>query len=197
MLGKVPYSIDSDKKLYCPANICFRLPHWHCRLGTSDLVFTGCPATEELEITGTFNFYYWNTGKLYPHAGKFCVFWNIGKRVTLAQRATWDLSYEEGEKRLLFIVSVSTCGYASLTWKCQNRTVFLLSRCEVWWWGFRRGCGGCVCLFLIKPVALQKRIRFSQFCSICSIVPLYKISPKSKTVSTGQSRLRFSMGCGI
>lgn len=93
LLGKVPCSIDSDNKLYCPVNICFRLPHWYCRLATSDLVFTGCPTTEELEITGTVNFYYWNTGKLYHHAGKFCVFWNIGRRIMWAQwaqKATCD-----------------------------------------------------------------------------------------------------------
>lgn len=92
LLGKVPYSIDSDNKLYCPVNICFRLLHWYCRLGTFDSVFTGCPTTEELEITGMFNFYYWNTGKLYHHAGKFSDFWNIGKRVILAQKATCDSS---------------------------------------------------------------------------------------------------------
>lgn len=117
LLGKVPYSIDSDNKLYCPVNICFRLPHWYCRLATSDLVFTGCPTTEELEITGTFNFYYWNTGKLYHHAGKFCVFWNIGKRIMWAQKSTCDGSYEEGEKWLLLIVSVPTHGYESLRLK--------------------------------------------------------------------------------
>lgn len=110
LLGKVPYSIDSDNKLYCPVNICFRLPHWYCRLATSDLVLTGCPTTEELEITGTFNFYYWNTGKLYHHAGKFCVFWNIGRRIMWAQKATCGSSYEEGKKWLLFIVSVHTHG---------------------------------------------------------------------------------------
>lgn len=120
LLGKVPYSIDSDNKLYCPVNICFRLPHWYCRLGTSELVFTGCPTTEELEITGTFNFYYWNTGKLYHHAGKFYIFWNIGRRVMLAQKPTWDSSYEEGEKWLLFIASLSICRYASLRSKCQT-----------------------------------------------------------------------------
>lgn len=141
--GKVPYSIDSDNKLYCPVNICFRLPHWDCRLATSDLVFTGCPTTEELEITGTFNSYYWNTGKLYHHAGKWCVFWNIGRGIMWAQKATCASSYEEGEKWLLFNVSVHT----QWVWKSKikiskwNRISvfkmwFLMMRV---WWG-----GGCV-----------------------------------------------------
>lgn len=125
LLGKVPYSIDSDNKLYCPVNICFRLPHWYCRLGTSELVFTGCPTTEELEITGTFNFYYWNTGKLYHHAGKFYIFWNIGRRVMLAQKPTWDSSYEEGEKWLLFIASL----YADMqVWDQNVKCLFLIKQ---------------------------------------------------------------------
>ena len=41
-------------------------------------------ATKELEVTGTRRLYYWNTGKLYHHAGKFCIFWNIGTGVMLA-----------------------------------------------------------------------------------------------------------------
>lgn len=74
-LGKLPHSIDSDNKWHCPANICFRLPHWYCRpVLRSEFVFTSCWATEELEITGTVRFYYWNTGKLPHRAGKFCIF---------------------------------------------------------------------------------------------------------------------------
>lgn len=32
------------------------------------------PGPEELEVTGSLRLYYWNTGKLYRHAGKFCIF---------------------------------------------------------------------------------------------------------------------------
>lgn len=123
LLGKVPYSIDSDNKLYCPVNICFRLPHWYCRLGTSELVFTGCPTTEELEITGTFNFYYWNTGKLYHHAGKFCIFWNIGRRVMLAQKPACDILTKEKSGSCSLCPSV----YAGMqVWDQNVKCLFLI-----------------------------------------------------------------------
>ena len=42
-LGKLPQSIDRDNKWHCPANICFRHPHWYCRPRTrACLDFTSC-----------------------------------------------------------------------------------------------------------------------------------------------------------
>lgn len=195
VLGKVPHSIDGDNKLYCPVNICFRLPLWYCRLGAFDLVFTGCPTTEELEITGTFSFYCWNTGKLYHRAGKFCVFWNIGKRIMLAQKATGNASYGEGESGSWFLCLSGAVGMQVWDENLKLERYFCFEEASL---TVRVGADrGVVVLFLIKPVALHKRGRFPQSCSVCSFVSLYETSLKCKAVSIGQSRLSFRMGCRI
>lgn len=66
---------------------------------------------------------------------------------------------EEGEKWFLFIVSVHTHGYETRRLKSQNGTsqngsisVFKM-RCLM----MRVWCVGGVCLFSIKPAALQKK----------------------------------------
>lgn len=100
----------------------------------SELVFRSSPTTKELEITGMLSFYYWNTGKLYHHAGKFCIFWNIGTRVMLAHKATWNTTSEEKEKCLFFSMFSGTCEHARLRSKSLSRTIFLFSRCELQWY---------------------------------------------------------------
>lgn len=188
----MPYSIDSDNKLYCALNICFRLPHWYCRLATSDLVFTGCPATEELEITGTFNFL------LLEHRKTLSSCWE-----GLCLLKYWKEDYVSAASHMRQFLGRRgkvapvhcVCPY---TWvwmsKIKISKWISISVFKMWclmariWWGV---------FILNKTSSTEKRTGFYQSCSIGSTVSLYKIPLEFKAVTIGQSRLRFSLNCRL